>query len=149
MKDLTPLFAFDEDPDNDGQSVTVNLRFPGQYYDAETGLYYNWHRYYEPSTGRYVTSDPIGLVAGLNIYSYAAQNPLYWVDPLGLFRWPDYVSFDINIAIPNPVTLTAVGINIDVTLDRNGNLYLGGGGSVGESLTMVSGSLVGGVDQRS
>ena len=73
-------------------SATVNLRFPGQYYDAETGLHYNWHRYYDPETGRYITSDPLGLAAGLNTYSYAAQNPLSYIDPDGQLAiavlWP-------------------------------------------------------------
>ncbi len=64
-------------------SATVNLRFPGQYYDTETGLHYNWHRYYDPATGRYITSDPLGLAAGLNTYGYAAQNPLSFHDPDG------------------------------------------------------------------
>ncbi|MBT8438435.1 MAG: RHS repeat-associated core domain-containing protein, partial [Gammaproteobacteria bacterium] len=55
-----------------------------QYYDVETGLHYNYFRYYDPSTGRYMTSDPVGLSGGLNTYSYALNNPLYWSDPLGL-----------------------------------------------------------------
>lgn len=65
-------------------SVTINLRFPGQYFDAETKLHYNWMRYYNPETGRYLTSDPIGLGGGVNSYAYTSNNPLRWVDPLGL-----------------------------------------------------------------
>lgn len=65
-------------------SVTVNLRFPGQYYDSETGLHYNWNRYYEPSTGRYITSDPIGLDGGLNTFGYVGGNPLQHFDTNGL-----------------------------------------------------------------
>jgi len=74
----------DEDPDGDGITVSFNQRFAGQYYDAESGLHYNYFRYYDPSTGRYVTSDPIGLYGGLNTYGYVFQNPLHYVDPLGL-----------------------------------------------------------------
>ncbi|MDI2590369.1 DUF6531 domain-containing protein [Pseudomonas sp. 681] len=59
------------------------LRFQGQYYDAETGLHYNRHRYYNPGTGRFLTPDPIKLAGGLNNYQYV-PNPTGWVDPLGL-----------------------------------------------------------------
>ena len=67
-------------PDN----TVVNLRFPGQYYDAESGLHYNYFRDYDPQTGRYVESDPIGLNGGLNTYAYAGSNPVGLVDPNGL-----------------------------------------------------------------
>jgi RHS repeat-associated protein len=60
------------------------FRFPGQYYDQETGLHYNYFRYYDPTTGRYVTPDPIGLEGGINLFSYVAGNPLRWGDPFGL-----------------------------------------------------------------
>ncbi len=78
----------DEDPDNDGVTVTLNVRFPGQYYDSETNLHYNWNRYYDPQLGRYITSDPIGLKAGFNTYSYVAQGPLNRFDFNGLESVP-------------------------------------------------------------
>ncbi len=64
-------------------SATVNLRMPGQYYDSESGLFYNWNRYYNPSLGRYISSDPIGLEGGLNTFNYAGVSPLMYVDPEG------------------------------------------------------------------
>jgi RHS repeat-associated protein len=59
------------------------IRFQGQYFDDETGLHYNRHRYYEPYSGRFISNDPIGLLGGINTHSYA-PNPIQWADPLGL-----------------------------------------------------------------
>ncbi|MBD8527973.1 RHS repeat-associated core domain-containing protein, partial [Pseudomarimonas arenosa] len=78
-------YAFHREVMQQGGSFgALNLGFPGQYYDAETNLYYNWHRYYDPSTGRYTQADPIGLAGGVNTYGYAVSRPTAFVDPNGL-----------------------------------------------------------------
>ncbi len=66
------------------ESVVNNLRFAGQYYDAETGLHYNCQRYYDPALGRYLTPDPIGLAGGINPYVYCLNDPVNLIDPMGL-----------------------------------------------------------------
>ncbi|GAA5018200.1 hypothetical protein GCM10023206_31550 [Acinetobacter puyangensis] len=79
-------------------TVTFNLRFPGQYYDAATGQFYNHNRYYNPELGRYMEADPIGLEGGLNPYAYAGNNPVMNVDPSGLY------SFDLTPAFNNQLS---------------------------------------------
>jgi RHS repeat-associated protein len=68
-----------ENPEGMG-TFQYNLRFPGQYFDAESGLSYNYLRDYDPATGRYIESDPVGLAAGVNTYGYTLQNPLWYID---------------------------------------------------------------------
>jgi RHS repeat-associated protein len=68
------------------ETITNNIRFKGQYFDVETGLHYNCQRYYDPSTGRYLRADPIGLVGGINLYAYCQNDPVNCIDPWGL--WP-------------------------------------------------------------
>lgn len=96
VSDAFGTAAADEDPDGDGNPLVVNHRFPGQHYDLESGLHYNYHRYYDPQSGRYITSDPIGLAGGLNTYGYVGANPLKYTDPQGLFF---DVVFDIGSII--------------------------------------------------
>ncbi len=74
-----------EDPDGDGTKYVFDMRFPGQRYDSVTGLFQNGWRDYDPSSGRYIQSDPIGLEGGISTYAYAMNNPYVNADPLGLW----------------------------------------------------------------
>jgi trimeric autotransporter adhesin len=78
-------------------NFTFNLRFPGQYFDAETGLHYNYVRDYDPKTGRYVESDPIGLEGGTNTYGYVRAKPLDLFDPTG------------EVAVADDIALWGIG----------------------------------------
>ena len=97
-------------------SATVNLRMPGQYFDAESGIFYNWNRYYNPEIGRYISSDPIGLEGGINTFLYAGANPVMMMDPQGLN------SFILNEKISDN-GVNALGLNRDAfqsILDKHG-----------------------------
>lgn len=97
--DLTPVWRWDaadpfgvmpadEDPSSLG-GFEYGGRFPGQIFDKETNLHYNYFRDYDPRVGRYVQSDPIGLQGSINTYGYVNGNPLSYYDPYGLFGWAD------------------------------------------------------------
>jgi RHS repeat-associated protein len=66
-----------------GSAAQINLRLPGQYWDAETGTHYNQQRDYDPGKGRYIQSDPLGLYDGVNTFAYGYSNPLENIDPTG------------------------------------------------------------------
>lgn len=97
-------------PSNSTLLVGYDHRFSGQIADSETGLFYNYFRDYDPQTGRYVQSDPIGLDGGINTYSYVAGNPTSRSDPQGLF-WDEAGTFTVTAAAVaskyNPLTAAA------------------------------------------
>ncbi len=87
-----------------GKHYVMNVRHAGQYEDEETGLYYNHYRYYDPSTGRYTTPDPLGLRGGENLYGYVNQQPNQYNDPQGLLLFAfdgtgntDYQAYSPNL----------------------------------------------------
>lgn len=84
------VWEIENRPFGDGATGTgtasFNLRFPGQYYDAESGLNYNYFRDYNPVVGRYIQADPIGLRGGVSLFGYTFSNPVNWIDSFGLFN---------------------------------------------------------------
>lgn len=141
-------FAFTQKVTNAG--MVLNLGFPGQYYDAETGLWNNGFRDYKSTLGRYVESDPLGLAGGVNTYAYVGGNPLSFTDRLGLRAdtdlcaglsaqgcmqlgeqfAPDYVT--ANVTVPSI-------FSFGYTLTRDGSLFGSGGFTFGSPASMASG----------
>ena len=109
-------------------TITNNLRFPGQYYDDETNLYYNWNRYYEPATAMYLRVDPLrSNVIGLNSYRYALNNPTNMIDPVGLITF--YFGVEASAYYYDEGSLTA-GAGGIMYSDQTG-WFLGNYGSFG------------------
>jgi RHS repeat-associated protein len=101
----------------------LNLGFPGQYYDAERGLWNNGYRDYNASLGRYVESDPSGLNGGVNTYVYAENNPLSYMDPSGFICISDNAAKVIGATAGGAVTGALTGMAIG----KNGWAALAGG----------------------
>jgi RHS repeat-associated protein len=104
-------------------TFVYNLRFPGQYYQAETGVNYNTFRDYDPQVGRYAQSDPIGLLlTGVNTYAYASGDPLSYKDPLGLWS----LSINAYDGLGGGIVVTGTGLHLD-SLTLRGGVGIGGG----------------------
>jgi len=130
--------SVNQDPDGDSQAFSLDLRLPGQIRDAETGLHYNWYRYYDPSLGRYISADPIGQIGGINVYKYALNSPINFTDALGLrIDWGNYVisnpAVKSNLERLNQALIDARGCDDFVLKVTGGDRYIDADGNVRSS----------------
>ncbi|MEG2466818.1 MAG: RHS repeat-associated core domain-containing protein [Comamonas sp.] len=134
-KSIAQAFGATEAIEN---SVQVNLRFPGQYFDSETGSHYNFMRDYRASVGRYIQSDPIGLSGGINLFGYVGGDPLNYTDPFGLQAymcgpaglpaWCDKPKEPLTVGVFGCVGLACLSSNIGSSSPSMSlELTLGGG----------------------
>jgi len=98
-----------------------DTRFPGQWFQVETGLNYNWNRHYDPTRGRYTQADPLGLIDGPSIYAYAGSNPQNRIDPDGraviLLAGAPAAAAAAGVAVATAAAFLAVFLNSDKSDD--------------------------------
>ncbi len=130
--------------------VTFNLRYPGQYFDKESGLNYNYFRSYDSRTGRYSQSDPIDLAGGWNKFAYVEGNPLFLTDPLGLdpgVRLSGYKGFGGSYTTNGSVHIVRGGVGAGGEIVALPNVQMPGSGGAdgtfgfGGGLNVTVGSL--------
>ena len=114
--------AFGKARIDNASTAQINLRLPGQYFDAETGLHQNWNRDYAPGIGRYVQADPLGIFGGMNVYQYAYGNPMVYMDTEGRYGILGFLggvgvnlSFQVVGAMIQGVSITTALKCINVT----------------------------------
>lgn len=129
-----------KDPDGNGRLTEMPIRYPGQYHDEDTGLYYNIFRYYDPKLGQYITKDPIGIAGGLNLYAYAGGDPVNYSDPNGLcpvcpflapIAWRLTSAALTRVLLANEVGILAAEVGAGVSLGAAG---IGAGAKLGGKL---------------
>lgn len=125
--------APDQDPDGDGAAFVFDMRFPGQRYDAASGLNQNYFRDYDAATGRYAQSDPIGLAGGMNSYAYVGSSPIQMTDPSGQIAVPMPIPLP-GLPPPHPLVWAALGGAAIGAGFNAGYEYLSGGSSPGTDL---------------
>ncbi len=101
---------------------SMQIGFQSKYYDTESGLYYYYHRYYDPKSGRFITEDPIGIAGGLNLYRFVNNNPVNFVDPWGLrswwhpYNWPGIVKDTLTGSWNTIKNMSSIGVGVEGAL---------------------------------
>jgi len=120
------------------EAVSNQLRFPSQYFDEETGLHYNRSRYYSPEFGCYLSRDPQGFAGGLNLYTYAAGDPVNHDDPLGMWTWSGVLTTASRVTAV--IAGVAAGAAVGLALAACPPLAILAGGA-------VAGGIIGGLNE--